>query len=575
MAHFWMATFADGPAYLGTAGKGGKGSAINIIENGTEYAVLFCTVDDVSHPTTVKCLVGFANGLRSSAAGLGLGFPFADAIVERNGSALEVRCPCFRSAAVMDYAAKIARIVGLLDQKPVPPDGGAPYPSPNGLAYEQQLVAPDYVFPGTWLTVRTIVWNAPGMLATRLPTPSLQVDVEDARYPQLGGFNFGTIKPVAAWSGTFDLRKSIWQPRVQQTTRVKRADTFGVPSFRFEDLEVLGFRIDLADTNPYALADLARLCRPLNHHLDRAGNAGPSPGSGISDFRYQPASRTLMLELIRYGKMRVTQPAQTLVPDDSQSQHELVVRMLVGRVDDDTGQARDPAIFAPAIFVDNTWSKVVGRSLQGFDKYMAEFCAGDVDHLMPLRPDGALPTGGTPRPLADISTIRLAPTTGLGGGSPVLDLSAPAGCPGWDDFFEVDLGLAYDPAFGLARWRQSDFDEREFRRSFARSVVDSSLHGFRSVQASPIGPNRLRRLLQSDSALITGTFKVHNGAKIAWPDGMAQIRLSAPANSPAGWKLFCDLAGAEPSGNSVRITLPRGGWYRMRLSTDFVVDDDG
>ena len=50
------------------------------------------------------------------------------------------------------------------------------------------------------------------------------------------------------------------------------------------------------------------------------------------------------------------------------------MRLLVGRVDDDTAQAHDPAVFVPAIFVDNPWSKILGREVQGFDKQMAEFC---------------------------------------------------------------------------------------------------------------------------------------------------------------------------------------------------------
>ena len=46
--------------------------------------------------------------------------------------------------------------------------------------------------------------------------------------------------------------------------------------------------------------------------------------------------------------------------------------VLVGRVDDDTAQAHDPAVFVPAIFVDNPWSKILGREVQGFDKRMAD-----------------------------------------------------------------------------------------------------------------------------------------------------------------------------------------------------------
>ena len=72
--------------------------------------------------------------------------------------------------------------------------------------------------------------------------------------------------------------------------------------------------------------------------------------------------------------MKARVPTAPLEVDDSQSQHELVVRLLVGRVDDDTAQAHAPAVYVPAIFVDNPWSKMLGRDAIGFDKRMAEFC---------------------------------------------------------------------------------------------------------------------------------------------------------------------------------------------------------
>jgi hypothetical protein len=76
---------------------------------------------------------------------------------------------------------------------------------------------------------------------------------------------------------------------------------------------------------------------------------------------------------------------------DYQSQHELVVRILVGRVDDDTTQARDAATYVPAIFADNPWSKTIGHC-GGLPSH-GEFCAERDGKRIPLRPDGRLRGG--------------------------------------------------------------------------------------------------------------------------------------------------------------------------------------
>ena len=105
--------------------------------------------------------------------------------------------------------------------------------------------------------------------------------------------------------------------------------------------------------------------------------------------------------------------------EDYQSQHELIVRLLVGRVDDDTAQARAPAVYVPAIFVDNPWSKMLGRDLQGFDKRMANFLVSQGEVYARLLPDGRLAETRergwpgprcrtrTAHPLSDISGVSL------------------------------------------------------------------------------------------------------------------------------------------------------------------------
>ena len=282
-----------------------------------------------------------------------------------------------------------------------------------------------------------------------------------------------------------------------------------------------------------------------------------------------------MLELLRYGKMKLRQPSPPFQLADYQSQHELLVRMLVGRVDDDTAQARDAATFVPAIFVDNPWSKVLGRSGLGFDKRMANFCVSREGLPTPLRPDGRLGIDGEPIPLGSIEEIRLATSAEpVADGPPLLKLQCLCDAyNGWNDFDNIDLELAYAP-FSLAptRWQQSDFDEPEFRRSFARSAITRTIRGFRSIQVSPVGPRPLRETLAGETTWITGTFDVDRGAQIARPDGIVRLTMCAPPEGPAAWTGFCNLLGGDDT-HEVSISLPPGSWYRMRCSMDLTIDD--
>ena len=186
---------------------------------------------------------------------------------------------------------------------------------------------------------------------------------------------------MAAREGAQDQRKR----RPGQRPRARsfdRADYFVGSAFRFEEVEVLGFRIDLDRQGIETVEEslemepdhrrteriddiLEEMIEPLNFHH------GPRH---VSHFRYRPATRTVSLELLRYGRMRLKKEWQDITVDDFQSQHELLIRVLVGRVDDDTGQAHDPATYVPALFVDNPWSKALGREVQGFDKRLADFC---------------------------------------------------------------------------------------------------------------------------------------------------------------------------------------------------------
>jgi hypothetical protein len=287
------------------------------------------------------------------------------------------------------------------------------------------------------------------------------------------------------------------------------------------------------------------------------------------------ATPTLIIELLRYGRMKAIRPLPPLVGDDSQGQHELLVRLLVGRVDDDSAQARSPAAFVPAIFVDNPWSKVLGRDAVGFDKRLAHFNVTRNGRMMRLRPDGRLAgqattIGSKPEPLSDVTHVELVGQTGEPG-TPLFEIDLPPGT-GAEPLMPIDLNLTLgtSPLAGT-RWRQSDFDDVEFRRSFSGRAVADSLAGFRMIQAAPVVP---RGSLQP--TLITGAFRFRGGVRVALPRGMANLTLHAVASkvptgptTPAAWDTLCGILG----GSRASIVVRSGSWYRLTCSMDLVVDD--
>lgn len=587
MATFWLATFRfERPA----APKGSiiaeplsgadvRAWAIEIIldEANNEFAVLFSTVDDANHPTKLVCQIGFANGSKSCSVWRDRGFPLVDAIINVNQDKgdLTVRAPFFLlDAPEMKYEAELISIKNILPLK----DSGSS--AQLTTSYEQKLLVPDSAFPATQFDEKAITWLPKRFDVKEHEQTQLHFKLASPRWPSLEDFKEGGRKPNKIWSGIVDLPK--WPPPQFPPVPVKRASRppiFGEAEFRFEDFELMGFRIDLTKCgtgDDKRLDDgLAGLVEPLNFHVnlpkDRISH---STCSAVSDFRYRPASRTLMLELSRYGKMKVKKASSPLTEKDFQSQHELLVRLLVGRVDDDTAQARDPATFVPTIFVDNPWSKVLARSVQGYDKRMANFCVMDNGTLKPLRPDGRLAGDKQPQPLASIAQIHLAKETGKPSDQVLIELKCPyQHFDDWKAFDKINPNLVFGTfPFPPMRWRQTDFDMAEFRRSFARSAVAKTLSGFRSIQVSPIGERRLQQELKADTTWITGTFKFDNDLRVARPNGTVSLTLHAERAAPTAWKTVCKLLGINEGGKG-SLSLPTGSWYRVRCSMDLSIDN--
>ena len=579
MAKFWLATFqfesplessvAPSPA-VPLAVPGAKAWAIEVIEAESEYAVLFSTVDDAAAPNEFVCRIGFANASKPCALWGDRGFPLIDAVITLQDNRLRIRAPGFLAPPAMEYEADL---VAITDMTPV---GGAKS-SPAALdqaTYEQTLRAPDAIFPATRIAAKSVTWLPKRNNVEEFPDIPVIFELAPSRYPSLTPFKNGPAKPTAIWSGDVDLPK--WPPALPPgpVKSMDRADTFGVAAFRFEDVEVLGFRVDLRRLGRDDDERLAALIDPLNFHLN-PHQFSRATRSAVSDFRYRPASQTVMVELLRYGKMKLQETSPPLDVDDFQSQHELLARILVGRVDDDTAQARDPATFVPTIFVDNSWSKSLARSVQGFDKRMADFCISENGTRKPLRPDGRLMKDDSePRPLGSITEIVLASASGrTADGRKLLELDCPyRSMDDWDAFEKIDLRVALGPlSIFPVGWGQTDFGEAEYSRSFARSVASKTFKGIGSIQTSPIGASPLKETLRKETTWITGTMTYdHDAVRVVRPHGAVGLTFHALPSAPRAWKDLCKLLGAE-QGQKVDISLPMGNWYRMRCSMNLKI----
>ncbi|WP_435516177.1 hypothetical protein [Variovorax sp. GT1P44] len=409
----------------------------------------------------------------------------------------------------------------------------------------------------------------------------VSMQVHDTILPELKAFSGEHFELSLAWSGVLNDRlEQVLQRQPGQTPKPRQAGYAGgtrhspppaaahppapIPApawtrqpkpysatgYRFTDVEFVGMRVDLRPYGSDADDLLEDLIRPLNFHLD-----APDPADAMS-FKYRPAARSLVIELVRYGRMYWGKDVPTDEPDYFESQFELLMRVLVGRVDDGSAQARDPAVFVPAIFVDNPWSKLIGREYQGFEKRMARF----VDK----RGDAVLSTssGGRDRgsPLFDIAGIEqlasLAPGTP---GVRIADIELPPIPADWycnaEPVDSFGVSLAAGP-----RWRQSDFSHREFRRSFARDVLADGLDSFHSIQVAAIDNRPL------PFAWITGTFTLQ-GLRAIFPRGVATLTLKDHESLPCAFRQLCRLMQGEP------ITMPTGDWYVGKSSVDLKVDD--
>lgn len=545
--------------------------AIEVLNRGGEYAVAIATANDVEHPTDLACGLGFANGVGACDLAREAGFPAVEAAItfHPQEGLLTVVAPFFAAKTVPDadvirYEEPLLSIRGVEFREAKYPDAALE------ITYRQSIVAPDAARPDVEIATQPARWITSRSGIVHWRPSAIALRVASARYPDLAPLATGPIDAPRVWSGSMSSYPQPAPVRVRQgpPPPEPRLDTVASLAYRFEDVELLGFRIDLGQFRGAADRVLESLIKPLNFHRSATAMAGePQNTARLADFRYGAAARAVIIELLRYGKMKLDHPPAPMEPGDYQSQHELLVRVLVGRLDDDTAQARDPAVFVPAIFVDNHWSKVVGRELQGFDKQLASFCVAVDGDPRPLRPDGCFCNEvlrGPPQPLERVSQVRLVSRVGQGSGDALLDLDYGSTPFEENAFTAIDLPLALGRSWPAGvRWRQPDFDAAEFRRSFARPIVANGLSSFRSVQVGPVDGRGLEK------TWIHGTF-VLDRVRLAFPAGVATLTLHAPAAAPEPWRELVHLlerAGATSLG------LPTGDWYRLKCTMELRIDD--
>ncbi|MDM0026346.1 hypothetical protein [Variovorax saccharolyticus] len=535
------------------------------------YAVLLSTATS-EQPLELQCWLAYANDIAVADSLRHLDLPVIEAELE--------------------FDAKYGKLV--LVAPHYPPAGG-----PFGLAtqkflvmtgvefeargdqtdlnvrYRQLQVRPDLVRPA--FETQVVPVEFPWTRRAAPAKPAATLEFMQARYPNVAACWPGSTPPgcasaESAWcSASYTAKnpdptgRSSLPARAREAggllarpvaVEVSKSSIFGEPIYRFEDVELMGFRVDLP---PVKEADdmLAELISPLNFHLQGAHCACDG------DFEYRCATRSIVIEMLRYGKMKSREVRAPLTIDNFMSQHELVVRLLVGRVDDDTAQAREAAVFVPAIFVDNPLSKSVGRLLQGYPKQLADFCRVPPDGaaLERVRPDGR---GGQHEvPLREIGAVCLTSRIGSAPSDPLLRLSVPP----LDDEFEK-LSLLGDAVqrFRLP-WRQPDFEAVEFRRSFARGVVGERFSSFRSIQVAP-----LEATDNEQKVWISGEFSLSD-VRFQLPSGIATLSFSSPRALPSGhpWKKLCRLIGQCTGSETVGLTS--GDWYRIRCAIDLQIDD--
>lgn len=302
-------------------------------------------------------------------------------------------------------------------------------------------------------------------------------------------------------------------------------DPQGPPPYRFENVDIFGFKLPVR--NP---EKLRRYCESvLNFEGDDQG------------FKYKVATDFVVVELLEYGSMRFDRSGKRAAwqrESDRVAQNELVIRVLVGKVEDDSGAATEPKVFVPVIFVDNAWSVVCGREVIGFPKLLAKFEkseSGDAKH-----------GGAEAKPLDGLMTVKSVSmrrppgqeNAAVSAYTKVISVSYPNSAVR----LQSEVGTsprALEAGGGPFNWVQGDFEMPEFTRSFVREWFEMGATRFRNIQVKQIkdwkNPSEalFAQLIESESVI--------DRLSVGFPEGVAEITFGDDyvVETPAGrFRLF-------------------------------------
>lgn len=533
MQAFWLATWnamptaaPAGPSAAPLASNRARRLAIEVLQEGERLVVLLSDADKLAVSGTLECLVGFANGAPDCSLWRSRGFPMVEAAIRRQGTSLELFSPFFGDDPSMQYGKLLLGIDGVVFDA-----AAAGAEAALAASYEQAQEAPDPGAPASFVLQKKVQWTTPRSRAKAMPVQPLTIRAPKTRSPSLVPLVDGPLAITHAWSGICE-GPPVPTFSAAAPKRVSRRDVFGAPAFQFEQVEVLGFRIDLQD------AELDALVAPLNAHPP-----GDPPG-----FRYRVASPVVLIQLLRYGRMRLAgDPQPPLDETDFQSQHELVVRVDTGRIEDGEMQMGDRAVHVPAIFVDNPWSKILGRDLQGFEKCLADFSVrGAEGALLRLQPDGRRVLDGAQADLSDIVRVDL------------VDLVSDDAAPSEHVLLEIEMERLDDDQ------NQGDLDALQ---NFDDQPVPHGVDEFRSIQATPVDDRPLEK------AWISATCALSDRADAKGQSAIARLTFHVPPGAPRGWVKLCELLGPPVQGKVI-VDLDPGEWFRSHFSMDLTVHDE-
>jgi hypothetical protein len=268
-----------------------------------------------------------------------------------------------------------------------------------------------------------------------------------------------------------------------------RADPRSPPPYSFENIFASGFKF---------AGDIDK----LQALVDAMLNTNPERGEPRQNFKYRVASNEVVVEYLEYGRMRSTATENNARRDeDYTSQFELVVRLIVGKTEEDSATASDPVVFCPFLFVDNWASMISGREVLGLWKRMAAFSPGRGDKLAAqIRDrlwgydrDQRESDSGLPPTVKRIVQPAIGGADCLSGR--IDDSLVPRHDPGKKGFaikIEHDLNaerqalrasrFAKRRIGGILPWDQTDLGRPEFRRRFARDWLRVSGDEFDNLQ---------------------------------------------------------------------------------------------